>query len=140
MLLQQFAHAQERKGYTLKMILPLKLIHRWVRTEITMRTLIEKNVREVSDIMGCPVIETIFTFSASVCLFVCLFVCLSVNCASALITYAKYYVIRYYSTAVYSSFWRFAGQAKQMKVVLCCLDGENVVGSRKDPVLVAYSY
>ena len=59
MLLQQFAHAQERKGYTLKMILPLKLIHRWVRAEITMRTLIEKNVREVSDIMGCPVIETI---------------------------------------------------------------------------------
>ena len=67
---------------------------------------------------------------------VCLFVCLSV-CASALITCAKYYVIRYYATAVYSSFWRFAGQAT---VVLCCLDGENVVGSRKDPVFVAYSY
>ena len=64
--------------------------------------------------------------------FYCLFVC-----ASALITCAKYYVIRYYATAVYSSFWKFAGQAK---VVLCCLDGENVVGSRKDPVLVAYSY
>ena len=29
---------------------------------------------------------------------------------------------------------------QQMKVVLCCLDGENVVGSRKNPVLVAYSY
>ena len=29
---------------------------------------------------------------------------------------------------------------QQMKVVLCCLDGENVVGSRKDPVLVTYSY
>ena len=43
-------------------------------------------------------------------LFVCLFVCLSV-CASALITCAIYYVIRYYATAVYSSFWRFAGQA-----------------------------
>ena len=39
-----------------------------------------------------------------------LFVCLSV-CASALITCAIYYVIRYYATAVYSSFWRFAGQA-----------------------------
>ena len=37
---------------------------------------------------------------------VCLFVC-----ASALITCAIYYVIRYYATAVYSSFWRFAGQA-----------------------------
>ena len=41
-----------------------------------------------------------------VCLFVCLFVC-----ASALITCAIYYVIRYYATAVYSSIWRFAGQA-----------------------------
>ncbi len=29
---------------------------------------------------------------------------------------------------------------QQVKVVLCCLDGENLVGSRKDPVLVAYSY
>ena len=37
---------------------------------------------------------------------VCLFVC-----ASALITCAIYYVIRYYATAVYSNFWRFAGQA-----------------------------
>ena len=44
------------------------------------------------------------------CLSVCLFVCLFV-CASALITCAVYYVIRYYATAVYSSFWRFAGQA-----------------------------
>ena len=32
-------------------------------------------------------------------------------CASALITCAIYYVIRYYVTAVYSSVWRFAGQA-----------------------------
>ena len=39
-----------------------------------------------------------------------LFVCLSV-CVSALITCAIYIVIRYYATAVYSSFWRFAGQA-----------------------------
>ena len=27
-----------------------------------------------------------------------------------------------------------------MKVVLCCLDGENVVGSRKYPGFLAYSY
>ena len=27
-----------------------------------------------------------------------------------------------------------------MKVVVCCLDGENLVGSRKDPVFVAYIY
>ena len=32
-------------------------------------------------------------------------------CASALITCVIYYVIRYYATAVYSSFLRFAGQA-----------------------------
>ena len=46
-------------------------------------------------------------------------------CASALITCAIYY-----------------GQAKlqQMKVVLCCLDGENLVGSCKDPGFLAYSY
>ena len=38
--------------------------------------------------------------------------------------------------AVYS---RFAGHCKlqQMKVVVCCLHGENVVGSCKDPVFVA---
>ena len=50
----------------------------------------------------------LYTFSASVCLFVCLSV---LYCASALITCAIYYVIRYYTTAVYSSVWRFAGQA-----------------------------
>ena len=42
-----------------------------------------------------------------VCLFVCLFVCLCVRTYLVRI----YYVIRYYATAVYSSFWRFAGQA-----------------------------
>ena len=61
-------------------------------------------------------------------LFVCLFVCLCI-CVSALITCAIYYVTRY-----------LRAKLQQMKVVLCCLDGENVVGSRKDPVLVAYSY
>ena len=29
---------------------------------------------------------------------------------------------------------------QQMKVVLCCLDGENVVGSCEDPGFLAYSY
>ena len=29
---------------------------------------------------------------------------------------------------------------QQIKVVLCCLDGENVVGSRKDPGFLAYCY
>ena len=71
-------------------------------------------------------------------LFVCLFVCLSV-CASALITCAKDYVIRYYATAVYSSFWRFAGQATANEGSFVLPRWRNVVG-RKDPVLVAYSY
>jgi len=38
-----------------------------------------------------------------------------------------------------AAFGGLQAKLKQMKVVLC-LDGENVVGSRKDPVLVAYSY
>ena len=32
-------------------------------------------------------------------------------CAFALITCAICYIVRYYATAVYSSFWRFTGQA-----------------------------
>ena len=39
-----------------------------------------------------------------------------------------------------AAFGSLRANLQQMKVVLCCLDGENVVGSRKDPVLVAYSY
>ena len=39
-----------------------------------------------------------------------------------------------------AAFGGLRAKLQQMKVVLCCLDGENVVGSRKDPVLVAYSY
>ena len=39
-----------------------------------------------------------------------------------------------------AAFGGLRAKLQQMKVVLCCLDGENVVGNRKDPVLVAYSY
>ena len=39
-----------------------------------------------------------------------------------------------------AAFGGLQAKLQQMKVVLCCLDGESVVGSRKDPVLVAYSY
>ena len=74
-------------------------------------------------------------------LFVCLFVCLSV-CASALITCTIYYVIRYYATAVHriAAFGGLQAKLQQMKVVLCCLDGKNLVGRRKDPGFLAYSY
>ena len=61
-------------------------------------------------------------------------------CASALITCAIYYVICYYATAVYSSVGGLQAKLQQMKVVLCCLDGKNVVGSRKYPGFLAYSY
>ena len=70
-------------------------------------------------------------------LFVCLFVCLSV-CASALITCAIYYVTM--QLQCIAAFGGLRAKLQQMKVVLCCLDGENVVGSREDPVLVTYSY
>ena len=70
---------------------------------------------------------------------VCLFVCASALITSALITCAIYYVIRYYATAVYSSFGDLQAKLQQMKVVLC-LDGENLVGSRKDSGFLAYSY
>ena len=32
-----------------------------------------------------------------------------------------------------TAFGGLQAKLRQMKVVLCCLDGENVVGSRKDP-------
>ena len=39
-----------------------------------------------------------------------------------------------------AAFGGLQAKLQQMKVVLCFLDGENMVGSRKDPVFVAYSY
>ena len=53
-------------------------------------------------------------------LFVCLFVCLvtmQLQCTAA--------------------FGGLQAKLQQMKVVLCCLDGENVVGSREDPGFLA---
>ena len=39
-----------------------------------------------------------------------------------------------------AAFGGLQAKLQQMKVVLCCLDGENVVGSRKDPGFLAYCY
>ena len=36
-----------------------------------------------------------------------------------------------------AAFGGLQAKLQQMKVVVCCLDGENLVGSRKDPVYVA---
>ena len=38
------------------------------------------------------------------------------------------------------AFGGLQAKLQQMKVVLCCLDGENVVDSREDPGFLAYSY
>ena len=57
--------------------------------------------------------------------------------------YISDYTITSYVTMQLQCIAAFGGlraKLQQMKVVLCCLDGESVVGSRKDPVLVAYSY
>ena len=39
-----------------------------------------------------------------------------------------------------AAFGGLRAKLQQTKVVVSCLDGENAVGSRKDPVLVAHSY
>ena len=72
-------------------------------------------------------------------LFVCLFVCLSV-CASALSP--AQYITSYVTMQLQctAAFGALQAKLQQMKVVLCCLDGKSVVGSREDPGFLAYSY
>ncbi len=41
---------------------------------------------------------------------------------------------------MYSSVGGLQAKLQQMKVVLCCLDGKNVVGSHEDSGFLAYSY
>ena len=36
-----------------------------------------------------------------------------------------------------AAFGGLQAKLQQMKVVVCCLDGENSIGSHKDPVFVA---
>ena len=69
-----------------------------------------------------------------VCLF--FFVCLCVR------TYHVRNVTSYVTTQLQciAAFGGLQAKLQQTKVVVSCLDGENLVGSRKDPVLVAYSY
>ena len=72
------------------------------------------------------------------CLFVsvCLSVCLCVR------TYHVRKILRHtlLCNCRYAAFGGLQAKLQQMKVVLCCLDGENVVGSRRDPGFLAYSY
>ena len=55
-------------------------------------------------------------------------------------TYHVHNVIRYYATAVCSSFGGLQAKLQQVKAVVCCQGAENLVGSRKDPAFVAYNY
>ena len=73
-----------------------------------------------------------------VCLLACLFVCLSVRPHLSRAQYITSYVTM--QLQCIAAFGSLQAKLQQMKVVLCCLDGENVVGSRKDPGFLAYSY
>ena len=67
-----------------------------------------------------------------VCLSVCLFVC-----ALSRVQYVKSYVTM--QLQYIAAFGGLQAKLQQAKVVVSCLDGENLVGSHKDPVLMAYS-
>ncbi len=67
-------------------------------------------------------------------LFVCLFVRPHLSRAQNITSYVTMQL------QCIAAFGSLRAKLQQMKVVLCCLDDENVVGSRKDPILVAYSY
>ena len=65
-------------------------------------------------------------------------ICLSVCPHLSRAQYATSYVtvqLQY----IIAAFGGLQTKLQQSKVVVSCLDGENLVGSRKDPVLVAYS-
>ena len=69
---------------------------------------------------------------------VCLFVCLSVRPHLSHAQFITSYVTM--QLKCIAAFGSLQAKLQQMKVVLCCLDGENVVGSRKDPDFLAYGY
>ncbi len=46
----------------------------------------------------------------------------------------------YNCSIIIAAFGGLQAKLQQTKVVVSYLDGENLVGSRKDPVLVAYNY
>ena len=71
-------------------------------------------------------------------LFVCLFVCLFVRPHLSRAQYITSYVTMQLQCT--AAFGGLQAKLQQMKVILCCLDGENVVGSREDPGFLAYSY
>ena len=67
-------------------------------------------------------------------LFVCLFVRPHLSRAQYITSYVT---MQLQCTAAFGG---LQAKLQQMKVVLCCLDGENVVDSCEDPGFLAYSY
>ena len=67
-----------------------------------------------------------------------LFVCLCVRPHLSRAQYITSYVTMQLQCIAASG--GLQAKLQQMKVVLCYLDGENLIGSRKDPGFLAYSY
>ena len=66
---------------------------------------------------------------------VCLFVCLSVRPHLSRAQYITSYVTM--QLQCIAALGGLQAKLQQKRVVLCCIDGENVVGSRKDPGFLA---
>ena len=62
------------------------------------------------------------------CLFVCLFVCPHLSHVQYIMSYVTMQL------QCIAAFGGLQAKLQQMKVVVCSLDGENLVGSHKDPV------
>jgi len=73
-----------------------------------------------------------------VCLFGCLLVCLFVPPHLSRVQYITSYVTM--QLQCIAAFGGLQAELQRMKVVWCCLDGENVVGIHKEPGFLAYSY
>ena len=67
-------------------------------------------------------------------------VCLSVRPHLSHAQYVTSYVTMQLQYTSIAAFGSLQAKLQQTKVVVSCLDGEDLVGSRKDPVFVAYSY
>ena len=65
---------------------------------------------------------------------VCLFVRPHLSSAQCITSYVTMQLL------CIGAFEGLLAKLQQMKEVVCCLDGENLVDSRKDPVFAAYSY
>ena len=67
-----------------------------------------------------------------------LFVCLFVRPHLSRVQYITSYVTM--QLPCIAAFGGLLAKLQQMKEVVCCLDSENLVGSPKDPVFMAYCY